>query len=105
MSMETFTDADLAQIVDLALQFSEGEIEEITLTTIEPIADGDEDILIIIHNLIELRFLLWTDRASGLRFLESDRAIDREIYLKENPISAATDAATPPWAATDTPTT
>lgn len=94
MSTETFTDADLAQIVDLALQFSEGEIEEITFATVANIADGDEDILLIIHNLVELRFLMWADRASGIRLLESERTFDRESYLQEYPENATT----PPWA-------
>jgi hypothetical protein len=77
MSLARMTDSDLRRIVQAAIN------AQVTGTnpspeTIASIADGDEDIPILIANLAKLRWLFWTTPEQGLAFLEIERALDQD---------------------------
>ena len=77
MSLARMTDSDLRKIVEAAIN------AQVTGTnpspeTIASIADGDEDIPILIANMAELRFLLWTTLEQGIAFLKIDRELDQD---------------------------
>lgn len=77
MSLARMTDSDLRRIVEAAIN------AQVTGTnpspeTIASIADGDEDIPILIANLAKLRWLFWTTPAQGIAFLEIERALDQD---------------------------
>jgi hypothetical protein len=77
MSLARMTDSDLRKIVQAAIN------TQVTGTnpspeTIASIADGDEDIPILIANLAKLRWLFWTTLEQGIAFLEIERARDQD---------------------------
>ncbi len=77
MSLARMTDSDLRKIVEAAIN------AEVTGTnpspeTIASIADGDEDIPILIANLAKLRFFLWTTFEGGIAFLKIERELDQD---------------------------
>ena len=77
MSLARMTDSDLRRIVEAAIN------AQVTGTnpspeTIASIADGDEDIPILIANLAKLRWLFWTTPEQGLAFLQIERALDQD---------------------------
>jgi hypothetical protein len=77
MSLARMTDSDLRKIVEAAIN------AEVTGANPSPeiiasIADGDEDIPILIANLAELRFFLWTTLEGGIAFLQIERELDQD---------------------------
>jgi hypothetical protein len=77
MSLARMTDDDLRKIVEAAIN------AQVTGTnpspkTIASIADGDEDIPIIIANMAKLRWLFWTTPEQGIAFLKIERALDQD---------------------------
>ena len=77
MSLARMTDSDLSKIVEAAIN------AQVTGTNPSPeiiasIADGDEDIPILIANLASLRWLFWTTPEQGLAFLQIERELDQD---------------------------
>lgn len=75
MSLARVTDSDLRRIVEAAIN------AQVTRTdpspeTIAGIADGDQDIPILIANMAKLRWLFWTTPEQGIAFLEIERELD-----------------------------
>jgi len=71
------TDDDLSKIVEAAID------AQVTGTdpspeTIASIADGDEDIPVIIANMAKLRWLFWTTPEQGIAFLKIERELDQD---------------------------
>ncbi|MEI2690115.1 MAG: hypothetical protein V9H69_10580 [Anaerolineae bacterium] len=92
MSLARMTDSDLRKIVEAAIN------AQVTGTdpspeTIASIADGDEDIPILIANMAKLRWLFWTTPEQGIAFL-AYRARARPGRRR---VSAKTSAR--PWSA------
>lgn len=73
MSLARMTDSDLHRIVQAAIDATDPSPE-----TIAGIADGDEDIPILIANLAKLRGLFWTTIEGGIAFLQIDRELDQD---------------------------
>jgi hypothetical protein len=71
------TDSDLSRIVEAAINAQVTETNR-GPETIASIADGDEDIPILIANLASLRWLFWTTLEQGIAFLEIERALDQD---------------------------
>jgi hypothetical protein len=67
------TDSDLRRIVEAAINGTNPSPE-----TIASIADGDDDIPILIANLAKLRFFLWTTLEGGIAFLKIERELDQD---------------------------
>ena len=77
MSLARMTDSDLRRIVEAAIN------AQVTGTnpspeTIASIADGDEDIPILIANMASLRWLFWTTPEQGIAFLKIERELDQD---------------------------
>jgi hypothetical protein len=71
------TDSDLRRIVEAAINAQVTETNP-SPETIASIADGDEDIPVLIANLAELRFFLWTTLEGGITFLKIERELDQD---------------------------
>lgn len=77
MSLARMTDSDLRRIVEAATN-AEVTGANPSPETIASIADGDEDIPVLIANLAELRFFLWTTLEGGIAFLKIERDLDQD---------------------------
>jgi hypothetical protein len=77
MSLARVTDSDLRKIVEAAIDAQETGTDP-SPETIASIADGDEDIPILIANLAKLRWLFWTTPEQGIAFLEIERELDQD---------------------------
>jgi hypothetical protein len=77
MSLARMTDSDLRRIVEAAIN-AEVTGTGPSLETIASIADGDEDIPILIANLASLRWLFWTTPEQGIAFLQIERELDQD---------------------------
>ncbi len=77
MSLARMTDSDLRRIVEAAINAQVTETNP-SPETIASIADGDEDIPVLIANLAELRFFLWTTLEGGITFLKIERELDQD---------------------------
>ena len=77
MSLARMTDRDLRRIVEAAINAQETGTDP-SAETIAGIADGDEDIPILIANMTKLRWLFWTTPEQGIAVLEIERALDQE---------------------------
>ena len=77
MSLARVTDTDLSKIVEAAIN------AQVTGTgpspeTIASIADGDDDIPILIANMAKLRWLFWTTPEQGIAFLKIERELNQD---------------------------
>ena len=79
MGLEFMTDRDLEKITEAAIRLDEEGVKP-NKGVIEAIADGDEDIPVIIRNFAEMRGMLWTTLEGGIRFLEIERELDEERF-------------------------
>lgn len=77
MSLARMTDDDLSKIVEAAINAQETGTDP-SPETIAGVADGDEDIPILIANMAKLRWLFWTTPEQGIAFLEIERALDQD---------------------------
>jgi hypothetical protein len=72
MACHGFADSDLEKMVHLAIRWNENDIHP-TEKEIDEICDGDEDILLTIKGLAEMRFLLWNTFEGGMAVLRRER--------------------------------
>ena len=77
MSLARMTDSDLRKIVEAAIN-AQVTVTDPSPETIASIADGDEDIPILIANLAKLRGLFWTTPEQGVAFLKIERELDQD---------------------------
>ena len=77
MSLARMTDSDLSKIVQAAINAQQTGTDP-SPETIAGIADGDEDIPILIANMAKLRWLFWTTPEQGIAFLEIERELDQD---------------------------
>lgn len=77
MSLARMTDSDLRRIVEAAINAQVTETDP-SPETIASIADGDEDIPILIANMAKLRWLFWTTPEQGIEFLKIERELDQD---------------------------
>jgi hypothetical protein len=77
MSLARMTDSDLRRIAEAAISAHETGTDP-SPETIASIADGDEDIPILIANMAKLRWLFWTTPAQGIAFLKIERELDQD---------------------------
>lgn len=89
MSCAYLTDQDIEKIVKAAIKLHETGVEP-TWDEIAAIADGDEDIPVLIENMAAIRVWLWTTLEGGIHFLKLERELDLEdMGDKHDPLMAA----------------
>jgi len=71
------TNSDLRRIVEAAINV-QATATNPSPETIASVADGDDDIPIIIANMAELRWLFWTTPEQGIEFLKIERELDQD---------------------------
>ena len=80
MACEFFDDIDLEKMVNLAIRWSEARVPP-SPEEISQIADGDDDIVLTIRGLAEMRFLLWQTVEGGMSVLRQERQESEQELL------------------------